>query len=143
MHCRGEGDPDARGRSIHILVEMRFDNAIVIEADSFAESILGDFQSAVDIPAEGGCEIEANGEGQGFRAKPMHQGLFMRGLGESQPELLTGLLLIGSSGRGQDPAATDRSVLMIDAGGDRQRDFDGVGGDDCSGCGDMKRRSGT
>lgn len=140
LHGRGEDDPDARGRSIHILVEMSFDDAIVIDADSLAEGILCDFESAVDIAAERRGEIEVDGEGQGFSAKPMHQRVLVGRLGESQPELLTGLLLIGSSGRGQYPAATDRRVLMVDAGGNRQRDFDGVGGDDCSGCGDMKRR---
>jgi len=60
---------------------MRFDNAIVIEADPLAEGILGDFETAVDIAAERRGEIEADGEGERFRAKPMHQSLFVGGLG--------------------------------------------------------------
>lgn len=39
--------------SIDILIEMGFHNAIIIEADPFAEGILGDFESAVDIASEG------------------------------------------------------------------------------------------
>ena len=143
MHGWGEDDPDARGRSIHILVEMRFDDAIVIEANSLAEGILGDFESAVDVAAERRREIEADGEGQRFSAEPLHQRALVGGLGKRQPELLTGLLFIGSSGGRQYPAATDRGVLMIDAGGNRQSDFNGIGGDDRSRCGDMKRCSGA
>jgi len=71
----------------------------------------------------------------------MHQRSFVWGLRQGQPELLPDMLLIGSTGRRQDPTALDRGVLMVDAWGNRQRDLDAFGGDDCSGPRDMKRRS--
>lgn len=60
---------------------MCFNNAIVIEADSLAEGILGDFEASVDVAAEGRSEVEADGEGERLGSKPSHQGLFVRGLG--------------------------------------------------------------
>ena len=122
---------------------MGFHNAVVIEADPLAESILGDLETAIDIAAERRGEIEADGEGQRLRSQPMHQALFVRGLGEGQPELLTDMLLIRATGRRQDPAALNRGVLMIDARRDRQCDRDGLGRHDCRRRRDMKRRSGT
>ncbi len=139
---QGEREPDARVRSIHILIEMCFYNAIVIEADPFTEGVLGDFEPAIDIAPERRGEKKADREGQGFRLESMHQSSFVRGLRQSQPELPTGLLLIGSAGRRQDPAASDRGVLMIDAGRDGERDLDGFGGDDCRESWNMKRRLG-
>ena len=73
----------------------------------------------------------------------MYQSLFVRRLGESEPELLPDMLFICSPSRGQDPPALDRGILMIDARGDRQRDLDGFGRYGCSGCRDMKRCPGT
>jgi hypothetical protein len=37
----------------------------------------------------------------------------------------------------------DRGVLMVDAGGNRQRDLNGFGSHDCRGRRDMKWRLGT
>lgn len=122
---------------------MRFDNAIVIEADSLTEGILGNFKASIDIAAERRGEIKADREGKGFRLKPMHQRSFVGGLRQGQPELLPDMLLVGSTGRRQDPAALDRGVLMVDAGGNRQRDLDAFGGDDCGWPRDMKRCLGT
>jgi hypothetical protein len=122
---------------------MCFHNTIVIEADSLTEGILGDFKASIDIAPERRGEIKADREGEGFRLKPMHQRSFVGGLRQGQPELLPDMLLIGSTGRRQDPAALDRGVLMVDAGGNRQRDLDEFGSHDCRGRRDMKRRSGT
>jgi hypothetical protein len=94
-------------------------NTIVIEADSLTEGVLGDFKPAIDIAAERRGEIKVDREGEGFRLKAMHQRSFVRGLRQGQPELLSDMLLIGSTGGRQDPAALDRGVLMIDAGRNR------------------------
>ncbi len=94
-----EGHLDAGISSIDILVEMDLHNPIVIEADPFAEGILSDLEASVDVTAEWGCEIETDGEGQRFGSQPMHQNLLVRGLGERQPELLSDMLLIDSTGR--------------------------------------------
>lgn len=140
--CR-EGNLNSGVRSVHILVQMCFNDAIVVEADPFTEGVLGDFEAAIDITAERRGEIEADGESERFRSEPMRQGLFVRGLGQGQPELLADMLLVGPACRRQHPAALDRGVLMIDAGGYRQRDLDGFGGDDCRRRRDMKRCPGT
>lgn len=140
--CR-ERDLNAGVGSIHILVQMCFNNAIVVEADPFTEGVLGNFEAAIDITAERRGEIEADGESERFRLEPTREGLFVRGLGQGQPELLPDMLLIGSTGRRQDPAALDRGVLMIDTGGNRQCDCDAFASHDCRGRRDMKRRSGT
>lgn len=139
---QGKSNMDAGIGSIDILVEMGFHNTIVIEADPFTEGVLGDFEPAIDIAAERRGEIKADGEGEGFRLKPMQQSSFVGGLRQGQPELLTDMLLIDSTGRRQDSAALDRGVLMVDAGGNRQRDLDGFGSQDCRGRRDMKRRLG-
>lgn len=78
---------------------MCFHNTIVIETDSLTEGILGDFKAAIDIAPERRSEIKADREGQGFRLKPMHQRSFVGGLRQGQPELLSDMLLIGSTGR--------------------------------------------
>lgn len=140
---QGEGNLDAGMGSIDILIEMGFHNAIIIEADPLAEGILGNFVSAVDIASERRGEIKPNGEGERFRLKPMHQRSFVGRLRQGQPELLPDMLLIRSTCRRQDPAALNRSVLMVDAGWNRQRDRDGFGRHNSRGRRDMKRRSGT
>ena len=73
----------------------------------------------------------------------MHQRSLVGGLRQGKPELLPDMLLIGSTGRRQDPAALNRGVLMIDAGRNRQRDLDGFASYDCKGRRDMKRSPGT
>ena len=95
---QGKGNLDAGIGSIDILIQMCFNNAIVIEADPFTEGVLGNFEAAIDITSERRGEVEADGESERFRSKAMQQGVFVAGLGQGQPELLPDLLLVGSTG---------------------------------------------
>lgn len=40
---------DARVVPIDVFVEVGFDDAVVVDAESFTEGILRDFQSAIDV----------------------------------------------------------------------------------------------
>jgi hypothetical protein len=40
---------DARVVSIDVFVEVGFDDAVVVDAESFTEGILRDFQPAIDV----------------------------------------------------------------------------------------------
>ena len=46
----GQGYLDARVVLIDVFVEVSFDDSVVIDAESFAERILGDLQAPVNIP---------------------------------------------------------------------------------------------
>lgn len=47
-----------------MFVEVGFDDAIIVEAEAFAERILGDFKSAVDVSSEGRRKVKPDGQGQ-------------------------------------------------------------------------------
>jgi hypothetical protein len=42
---------DARVVFIEVFVQMGFDDAVVVDTESFTESILCDLESAIDIPS--------------------------------------------------------------------------------------------
>jgi hypothetical protein len=52
---------DTRVVFIDVFVEVGFDDAIVVDAKSFAESILCNFEPAIDVASEGRGKIESDG----------------------------------------------------------------------------------
>jgi len=49
--CRREIHFDARVVFVNVLVEMGFNDAVIIDAESLTESILCDLESAIDVPS--------------------------------------------------------------------------------------------
>jgi hypothetical protein len=49
---------DARVVFIDVFVEVGFNDAIVVDAESFAEGILRDLEPAIDVSPEGGSKVE-------------------------------------------------------------------------------------
>jgi hypothetical protein len=52
---------DARVGLVDVLVEVGFDDAVVVDAESLTEGILRDFEAAVDVSSEGRGKIEPDG----------------------------------------------------------------------------------
>jgi hypothetical protein len=42
---------DARVVFVDVFIEVGFDDAVVVDAESFTESILRDLESAIDVPS--------------------------------------------------------------------------------------------
>jgi hypothetical protein len=47
---------------VEILVEMGFDDPIVVQAEAFTERILGDLKAAIYIASQGRTEKESDGQ---------------------------------------------------------------------------------
>ena len=58
---------DARVVFIEVFVQVGFDDAVVVDAESFTESILCDLESAIDIPSKGRSKKEPDGQSEPFR----------------------------------------------------------------------------
>ena len=52
---------DARVVLVDVFVEVGFDDAVVVDAEPFAEGILRDLEPAIDISSQGRGEIEPDG----------------------------------------------------------------------------------
>ena len=55
---------DARVVLIDVFVEVGFDYAVVVDAESLTEGILRDLEPAIDVPSEGRGKIESDGQGE-------------------------------------------------------------------------------
>ncbi len=58
----GEGAFHSRAGGVCIFVQMNFGDTVVVEADCLADSILRDFESAIQISPKGGFEIKPDGK---------------------------------------------------------------------------------
>ena len=115
---------DARIISIDVFVEVGFDDAVVVDAESFTEGILRDLEPTVDVATQGRGKIEANGQGQPLRLESCKQGGSVSGLRQLQPHELSHLGLIRATGGGDQPPTIYRGVLMVHAGRHRERQGD-------------------
>ena len=52
---------DARVVLIDVLVEVGFDDAVVVDAEPLTEGVLRDLEPAIDISSQGRGEIESDG----------------------------------------------------------------------------------
>lgn len=115
---------DARIVPIDVFVEVGFDDAVVVDAESFAEGILRDLESAIDVASKGRGKIKPDGQGQPLRLESCEQGSPVGGLRQLQPHELPYLGLIRTTGGGDQPSAIHRGILMVHAGRDRERQGD-------------------
>jgi hypothetical protein len=58
---------DARVIFIDMFVEVGFDDAVVVDAESLTEGILRDLEPAIDVSSEGRSKIESDGQGEPLR----------------------------------------------------------------------------
>jgi hypothetical protein len=65
--CGCEKDFNAWICPIDVLVQVCFDDAVVVQSQAFAEGILCDFESPVHITSQGGREIEADRQSETTR----------------------------------------------------------------------------
>lgn len=68
--CRRQIYFDARVVSIDVLVEVGFDDAVVIDAEPFTEGILRNLEPTIDVPSQGRSEIEPDGQSEPIRLEP-------------------------------------------------------------------------
>lgn len=121
-----ERDFDARVGFVNLLIQMSFNDAIVVYAKPFADRILSNLQTAVEVTSEGGCKKESYRERERSRLKSFPQGASRWGLDQCQPYLLADICLIGASGGRQQTTSIHGCILMVDAGGDGQGDSECV-----------------
>ena len=53
-----------RGSPIDVFVEVGFDDAVVVDAESLTEGILRDLEPAIDVSSQGRGKIESDGQGE-------------------------------------------------------------------------------
>ena len=58
---------DARVVLIDVFVEVGFDDAVVIDAETFTEGILRNLEPTVDVTSEGRGKVEADRQGEPVR----------------------------------------------------------------------------
>ena len=61
---------DARVVLIDVFVEVGFDDAVVVDAESLTESILRDLEPAINVSSQGRGKIESDGQGEPLRLEP-------------------------------------------------------------------------
>ena len=65
--CRRQIYFDARVVLIDVFVEVGFDDAVVIDAETLTEGILRNLEPTVDVTSEGRGKVEADGQGEPVR----------------------------------------------------------------------------
>lgn len=95
--CRAQMHFDARVVLINVFVEVGFDDAVVIDAESLTEGILRDLQPAIDVSSQGRGKVEPDGQGEPVRLESCQEGSPVGRLGQLQPYELSHLSLIGTT----------------------------------------------
>jgi len=67
---QAQRDFDAGMEFVDVFVQVGFDDPVVVEPESFADRVLGDFETAVHIAPQGSGEEKADGKSQGFGFQP-------------------------------------------------------------------------
>jgi hypothetical protein len=117
---------DARVLFIDVFVEMSFDDAVVIDPESFTERILRNFKSAIHVSSQGRGEIEPDGQREPLRLELCKECSPMSGLRHLEPHELPHLGLIGTTSRREQSSAVHGGILMVHAGWDREGQDDYV-----------------
>jgi len=107
-----------------MLVQMGFDNAVIVHAKPFTEGILRDLEPAVDITSQSRSEIKPYREGERGGLELGEQGGSMGRVYQRQPDKLSDLCFIGPARCREEAAPIHGGILMVDAGGHRQRKGD-------------------
>ncbi len=101
---------------------MNLHDPVVVEAEGFAEGVLGDLEPSINVATERGDKMESDGEGQRAGSEAVVQRGFVRGLGQGQEDELGHLgFVVAPHGR-EDAPAVDRGILVVDARRDGQGD---------------------
>jgi hypothetical protein len=58
---------DARVVLIDVFIEVGFDDAVIVDAESLTEGILRDLEPAIDVSSQGRRKIEPDGQGEPLR----------------------------------------------------------------------------
>lgn len=111
---------DARVVLIDVFVEVGFDDAIVIDAESLTEGILRNLEPTVDVSSQGRGKVKADGQGEPVRLESCQESSSLCGLRQLQPYELSHLGLIGTTSRRDQSPAVYRSILMVHTGGHRE-----------------------
>ena len=83
---------------VYLLVEMGFDDSIVVQPEPFTERVLSDFEAPIHVAAQSGGEKETDGKGERSRLKAIHQGGAGGRLRQRDPHLLFHPCLVGTPG---------------------------------------------
>jgi hypothetical protein len=106
---------------------MNFSDAVVVQADGLADGILRNFESAIQISSEGRFEIKPNRETESLCPQAFKEIGPVWGLVYNGREMVPhSAFVVAAYGR-QYPAAVDRGILMVDAGGQWQDDEEFLG----------------
>lgn len=105
-------------------------DAVIVDAERFAESVLRDLETAVDVTAESAREVEADRKGQIIGAQGGQQRGPLWCAGKGDEDLLTDERFVGSGGSRQQATAVDGGILMVEAGWNRQNQCQPIGRDD-------------
>jgi len=117
---RAERDVDAGIGGVLFLEEMNLHDSVVVEAERFAESVLGDLEAAVHVAAQRRGEVKADGQGQRAGAQGLEQSRSVRRPGKGNQGLLGHQRFVASPDGGEHAPPVDRGILVVDAGRDRQ-----------------------
>ena len=85
---RREADLDAGVGFVDVFIEVGFHDTIVVDAQPFAKSVLGDLETAVHITPQCRGEVETNGKGESTGLQPGEQGCPVRHFRQRQPDEL-------------------------------------------------------
>jgi len=96
---RREEHLNARIFPVNVFVQVRFDNAVIVESKAFAECILRNLQSPVYITSQCRREIKSDGERKTTRLQMVQQCSPMGKCRQRQPDELPNLRLVGTAGR--------------------------------------------
>jgi hypothetical protein len=59
--CRRQTHFDSRVVLIDVLVEVGFDDAVVVDAESLTEGVLRDLEPSIDVSSQGRGKVEPDG----------------------------------------------------------------------------------
>lgn len=96
---RRQEDFNARVRTIDVFVQMRFDNAVIVQSQTFAQRILRNFEPSIDVPAQGGRKIKADRERKTTGLQVVQEGSPMGKRRQRHPDELSHLGLVRTAGR--------------------------------------------
>lgn len=106
--------------TVPVLVQVDFQDPIIVNAERLAEGILRDLEPAIHVPAQRRGEIEVNGERKMVRTKGSEQVIAVGATCKGDENLSSRQHFIASSRGREDAPTVHRGVLVVDAGGDRQ-----------------------
>ncbi len=75
-----ERDFDAGVGFVDLFVKMDFDDAIIVDADAFANRVLRDFEAAIEVATQGRCKKESDRKSEWAELESVSEGVCERRL---------------------------------------------------------------